>query len=119
MDNLKNCPFCNKKSQLEEVAGKVDGVRFSAGCEDENCIGFMYYKTFATRKEAIEAYNTRPEPTEAEVERAASAFRAELKKLGVFDNNEGLAAELLMEFNAEHYCAVILKAALMAAREVK
>lgn len=62
MDEIKPCPFCGAAASVEEIAGAVDGVRFSVGCDsmtDLDCYGYQSLTTFARRGEAIEAWNRR------------------------------------------------------------
>lgn len=66
--NLKPCPFCGASASIEEVKSAVDAVRKSAGCSTEGCQGYQSEVTFATHREAAEAWNTRTEgPTDTEL----------------------------------------------------
>lgn len=55
---LKPCPFCGKPAGIEEIEGAL-AVRKSAGCYTEGCQGYQSMLTFATFKEAAEAWNRR------------------------------------------------------------
>lgn len=55
------CPFCGGVATVEELPGVV-GASFSVGCstdEDGKCMGYQSLTSFATRREAIEAWNKR------------------------------------------------------------
>ena len=62
---LKPCPFCGADADIEEIDA-VLGVRKSAGCNTETCQGYQSSATFATRREAAEAWNTRAAESEKE-----------------------------------------------------
>lgn len=55
---LLPCPFCGAEASIEEVDA-FGGVRKSAGCATESCQGYQSHATFATRREAISAWNLR------------------------------------------------------------
>ena len=60
-EELRTCPFCGGGATFEHL----ENGRWSIGCEDDECIGFVSTTTFARRAEAIAAWNTRsPQPTE-------------------------------------------------------
>jgi hypothetical protein len=60
IEELKPCPFCGGPAELEEV----DGGGWSVGCEEKElsvhyCMGYQSLTSFATKAEAIAAWNTR------------------------------------------------------------
>jgi hypothetical protein len=60
---LAPCPFCGGPAELEEV----DGGGWSVGCEEKAlslhyCMGYQSLTSFATKREAITAWNTRRPP---------------------------------------------------------
>jgi hypothetical protein len=60
--NLKPCPFCGGKAQMEEIDNLHDGVSFSVGCvaDDEGaCMGYQSLTCFSRRSEAAAAWNKR------------------------------------------------------------
>jgi reverse gyrase len=65
MSDLKPCPFCGGEAQHEHL----ENGRHSVGCADADgtCMGFQTLQTFATEREATDAWNTRA--SEAEVVR--------------------------------------------------
>jgi len=61
-EQLLPCPFCGAAASIEETRLLGD-VRKSAGCGTEFCQGYQSTLTFATRREAIAAWNRRaPKP---------------------------------------------------------
>lgn len=57
---LLECPFCGGPAELEEV----DGGGWSVGCQEKPlsvhfCMGYQSLTSFATKREAIAAWNTR------------------------------------------------------------
>jgi glycerol kinase len=59
-ERIKPCPFCGKPGQVEEITTAImDCVRKSVGCVTEECQGYQSNATFATRREAIKAWNKR------------------------------------------------------------
>lgn len=70
---LLPCPFCGSAASVEEVdnaVGRAGSVCFSVGCDskdEDSCMGYQLFQTFALRKDAIKAWNTRQA---ASVERA-------------------------------------------------
>jgi len=73
---LLPCPFCGGPAELEEV----DGGGWSVGCEEKPlsvhyCMGYQSLTSFATKREAISAWNTRTQLDElrAENERLKNA----------------------------------------------
>lgn len=63
---IDNCPFCDGEARIEEVDNAGD-IRKTVGCRDEDCMGYQSLTTFATRREAIKAWNTRPQNKANEV----------------------------------------------------
>lgn len=66
---LLPCPFCGAEAELEETE-LLGAFRKSAGCSNEGCQGYQATITFATKREAIAAWNTRADcdgPTDAEI----------------------------------------------------
>lgn len=55
---LLACPFCGGPATIEETE-LAGNVRKSAGCNTEHCQGYQSTLTFATHREAIEAWNKR------------------------------------------------------------
>lgn len=55
---LLACPFCGGPAVIEET-DLSGNVRKSAGCNTEHCQGYQSTMTFATHREAIEAWNKR------------------------------------------------------------
>jgi len=56
---LLDCPFCGGRAELEEVDGG-----WSVGCEEKAasvhyCMGYQSLTSFATKREAVVAWNTR------------------------------------------------------------
>lgn len=74
---LAPCPFCGCEASTERFVS-LERSRWSAGCLDENCIGFQSLTTFAREREAVAAWNRRApppaEPTEAMVDRMVQRF---------------------------------------------
>ena len=59
MTELRECPFCGG----EAISGGDDGSWY-AHCGHEECLGYeAIYHDFATRDEAVEAWNSRVERT--------------------------------------------------------
>ena len=60
-DQLKACPFCGKKGIVEGCGSDYDCIYYSVGCLDKDCIGHWtsYYDSYATAREAVEAWNRR------------------------------------------------------------
>ena len=69
MSELLPCPFCGGPALIENVKGKaVDELRRSAGCDNEECHGYMSMQTYPRIADAVKAWNTRhPEPAQAQV----------------------------------------------------
>lgn len=69
---LLPCPFCGGDAVMEQIDG-VLGVRKSAGCRTETCMGYQSNMTFSTHREAALAWNTRaphcPKCKSADIER--------------------------------------------------
>jgi len=68
-ETLLPCPFCGSNDVQIEESELLGDVRKSAGCNTEHCQGYQSMLTFATRREAIKAWNTRIQeeiPTVAE-----------------------------------------------------
>jgi Lar family restriction alleviation protein len=67
---LKPCPFCGGEAVMEEIEEKIfRTVRFSVGCSTEDeatCMGYQSLTSFARRKDAAEAWNTRALPAQGE-----------------------------------------------------
>lgn len=62
-DRLKPCPFCGKDAQLSDM--QLDALcgifRYSVGCSDPECIGFLTAcNWFSTKEGALAAWNRRP-----------------------------------------------------------
>ena len=61
VDTLLPCPFCGGEADTFARMGNIDKYRYTAECNTQECI--MYEMTLhnssATRKEAIDAWNTR------------------------------------------------------------
>lgn len=59
--SLLPCPFCGAPATLETIESKASpgDLRFSAGCNTEDCIGYQSVITFARRGEAATAWNRR------------------------------------------------------------
>jgi hypothetical protein len=60
---LLPCPFCGGPAELEEI----DSGSWSVGCEEKvlsvhYCMGYQSLTSFATKREAIAAWNTRRPP---------------------------------------------------------
>jgi Lar family restriction alleviation protein len=56
------CPFCGASASIEEFENGLKGVAFSVGCdsaEEESCMGYQSFTTFARRSDAIKAWNRR------------------------------------------------------------
>ncbi len=62
-DELLPCPFCGGAATIEET-DLLGDIRKSAGCGTEHCQGYQSTLTFATRREAVVAWNTRSDPKE-------------------------------------------------------
>lgn len=71
-ETLKPCPFCGGEVELEEVIDDYANHVTKAYC----CVEVEVLHDEHDMKKAIKAWNTRhtPEPTEAEIERAAEAI---------------------------------------------
>lgn len=67
---LLPCPWCGGPASVEHLDGKVDPIRYSVGCSADEplCMGYQSLTTFATAREAIAAWNTRPQPAPGEGE---------------------------------------------------
>ena len=75
------CPFCGGPAELEEV----DGGGWSVGCEEKPlsvhyCMGYQSLTSFATKREAISAWNTRTQLDELRAENAR--LRAGIERIG-------------------------------------
>jgi len=69
--NLLPCPFCGGPASTEHFEGALKGWRWSVGCSDHRieadeggsvervCYGFQSMTSFATKAEAIAAWNRR------------------------------------------------------------
>ncbi len=58
---ISPCPFCGAKASVEEIAVH-EGVNFSVGCDsgsEADCMGYQSFTMFATRGDAITAWNKR------------------------------------------------------------
>lgn len=90
IEELLPCPFCGGSAQTEHFEGNLGRWRWSVGCNDHKqeaedggepvreCYGFQSMTSFATKAEAIAAWNRRASSTltaEAEVERLRAALR--------------------------------------------
>lgn len=53
------CPFCDGEAHIDEVQGVMNEVRFSPTCENALCLLYCVPRSFNTRAEAAEAFNTR------------------------------------------------------------
>ena len=85
---LAPCPFCGGTAQTEHLEGKLGRWRWSVGCNDHKpeaddggepvaeCYGFQSMTSFATKAEAIAAWNRRA--LSARDERAEERERAAL-----------------------------------------
>ena len=60
MSELKPCPFCTTGTVYEQVKGGADDYRWAVGCSNLDCVGSQSLKTYSTRKDAAEAWNSRP-----------------------------------------------------------
>lgn len=69
------CPWCGGAASVEQIDGKVDPIRYSVGCDANEplCMGYQSLTTFATAREAIAAWNTRPQPAPPEGEPLSEA----------------------------------------------
>ena len=57
-EELKQCPFCGGEAHV----GTVTKILYCVGCLDTNCMGKTWHKSFTSKDDAIEAWNTRPSP---------------------------------------------------------
>ena len=69
-ERIAPCPFCGGEAKLEKVSGSTGNSRWTVGCNetDENdggsafsilCYGYQSLTIFATKQEAIIAWNRR------------------------------------------------------------
>lgn len=80
-DKLKPCPFCGSGGNIEEL----DGHRrtFQANCSSEYCDAYQFlFSSYATRKQAAEAWNTRA------VDEENKRLRGVLEKVLEYSNTE-------------------------------
>lgn len=60
---LLSCPFCGGDARYEHVHAKAtDGMRWSIGCDDEECHGYMSFTTHERKCDAAAAWNRRASP---------------------------------------------------------
>jgi hypothetical protein len=80
---LKPCPFCGGEANVEVRHSKVSGVRdrYFPSCLDSDCAAFIVdpYSTWATKREAIAAWNTRATPSPSTDEERREAEDARFK----------------------------------------
>lgn len=57
MEKLKPCPFCGKEAVLHK---RLNTPFFACICPDTKCSGHNLYTLFWKEKDAIEAWNRRP-----------------------------------------------------------
>lgn len=63
-EKLSPCPWCGSAAEIEHVGTKF-GVRWTVGCNERAddgsvlCYGYQSLTTFATKREAITAWNRR------------------------------------------------------------
>jgi hypothetical protein len=57
-EKLLPCPFCGSGASLEEV-NRAIGVCWSAGCSNEECLGYQSLTAYPRKCEAVKAWNTR------------------------------------------------------------
>ena len=76
---LRPCPFCDGKSDWDSKPGAT-GEQFWCMCVNDECVFYAAhpFHTYATKAEAIAAWNRRPAVSEADVERVAAQFTAKL-----------------------------------------
>lgn len=60
MSDLRECPWCGGRAELDEVGGAT-GLQHFASCKDMTCPGYHYqpYTTYARKNEALAAWNRR------------------------------------------------------------
>ena len=62
---LLPCPFCGGEASLEQAEGSLGRMRWTVGCNERTddgailCYGYQSLTTFATKREAAEAWNRR------------------------------------------------------------
>lgn len=63
---LKPCPFCCGEATLEQTEDALHNIRWTVGCNEREkddgailCYGYQSLTTFATKREATEAWNRR------------------------------------------------------------
>ena len=67
---LLPCPFCGGSASFEQAGGSLGHLRWTVGCNETDedaeggvfsvlCYGYQSLTTFATRREAAEAWNRR------------------------------------------------------------
>ena len=63
MSDLKPCPFCGGKAELQDDIGREDKMFYRAVCSDIECQGHYCNDWSMTQGRAIERWNTRAERT--------------------------------------------------------
>jgi hypothetical protein len=59
-EKILPCPFCGASASVEEVSSSPGYIFYSVGCDGEvDCMGYQSLTTFATKHEAIVAWNKR------------------------------------------------------------
>ena len=93
-EGLKPCPFCGEEAFTGETLDQTGENRYVA-CHKSTC-AFLGY--FTAEAEAVEAWNTRTDPRDAEI--------AELVEALGYRERAAKAVELLKLLAAEHPAAV-------------
>jgi hypothetical protein len=103
MTEMKPCPMCNGEAVLIPRA-MPKSIRFAVHCEWDGC--GVHTASYATEAEALAAWNTRPAPTDADVQRVVlvqwlamavaemSRARGRLETLATCNEDRRIAAAL-------------------------
>lgn len=88
---VRPCPFCGSPAEYEQDpfdADKDTPVVQTVGCKNEDCIGYMPRKFFATKRDARAAWNRRDEQAEVVGWRPASEKPVAISVIARFMDDE-------------------------------